>query len=327
MALQNQCPICGARINFLIKRRDKYQYYYCRNCTLILSNPIPSNEELSKFYKNYSFRKPKNKKEFEIKRKEISSDTEKIVQDIKEYIKSPAPTLLDYGGGTGFYSNAFALNGFQVTLVDVNKSACDYAVKKFNTFKVLHKDLEKIQTENKFDVIFINQVIEHQNNLKKFLSTVKKLLQKDGLVILTTPNQGCKEFYFRPLWLYYYLKLTNKNLIPLKSFLVFLKKPWIACDPPRHIFAFNEKSLKFLLRENQFEVLKIFTEYSTENHYSGKQQNIKQINNMKDILKIPFNIFTYLGLFLLKLVDKERRYGSNLVVFATLRDGKAQKIL
>lgn len=315
------CPICGVRLSLLVERIDEYSYCYCKACGLIMSDPIPTTKQLEVFYENYFFRKPLDKECFEAKKREIYLDVEKITRDVKEYTKTVNKTLLDYGGGTGFYSKAFSEHGFNVTFFDFDKKVCEYTRQHFpNSFEIISSNLPDELVNRRFDVVFCNHVVEHLCDINAFLRGIRGVLNSEGLAIFCTVNQNNKEFYFRPIWVYYYLRKTIKSIINLRNLFVFFKKPWIACDPPRHNLAFNPQNLTLCLEKNGFSVLRIFTEYSTESYYSGRQHGISKVTNLKEMLRFFYGLLVHLGVFFLKFLDKRRLWGDNLVVFARPSD-------
>src|SRR5262249_58247376 len=93
------------------------------------------------------------------------------------------------------------------------------------------------------------------------------LLAPGGLAIITTPNQQCKEFFFRPHWFRAYLGMSRLGL--LRSLVCFLRRPWICCDPPRHLHAFNRGSLQRLLENAGLEVYACFSESFLRQYYSA----------------------------------------------------------
>lgn len=52
------CQLCKGKVKLLINRIDKYDYYYCTNCSLILSKPLPSDKEIKEFYEQRFIDKP-----------------------------------------------------------------------------------------------------------------------------------------------------------------------------------------------------------------------------------------------------------------------------
>lgn len=55
-------------------------------------------------------------------------------------------------------------------------------------FDVMCADVEQMELGRKFDVIIAGELIEHLDNSGLFLQTVKRHLEEDGIIILTTPN-------------------------------------------------------------------------------------------------------------------------------------------
>ena len=320
--LNEFCPICNNKLKFLIKRKDEYSYYYCNNCKLITSLPKPTDDEIINYYKGFLYNKPKDNA-FTQKSKLILKDVGKIVNDISEFKKINAELkLLDFGGGLGFYSYAFSKFNFDVTVSDIDEQSCDYAKAKFkNKFKIIRADPMEFNFKDKFDVIFCNQVIEHCKDINLFLDIMKKILKPDGLLIITTPNQRCKEFFFRPLWLLSYIYVTS-GFLP-KRILKFIEMPWICCDPPRHIHSFNDESISTLLKNKGFKILSIFTEYSIFQYYSLKMHSNFKLNCFK---KIILDVYPQIGIRMLKFIDKNNEWGNNLVVYAKIKRSENYEI-
>jgi 2-polyprenyl-3-methyl-5-hydroxy-6-metoxy-1,4-benzoquinol methylase len=302
-----------------IPRIDEYTYLICMNCNLVSCYPFPGNEELNNFYKGFLFNKPSTASKSMIKRNEIKQDVEKIIEHLrmKNDIKIPKDfKVLDYGGGIGFYSYAFTKLGYEVTLVDKDEEALNYAKKKFpNIYQI--KNLDDLDPfTDKYDLIYCNQVIEHVTDPDQFLKSLKTLLNYKGTIILTTPNQMSKEYLVRFDWLIeYLLKTSGLNVLKfIKSFLEFIKTPWICCDPPRHLFSFNLENFQILLHRNNFIIIDIFTEISTEQVFSKKKYKHNYYpTSIKSYIRNTYNILIRSGLKILKKLDNKRRYGNNLV--------------
>ncbi|MFC1745389.1 methyltransferase domain-containing protein [Candidatus Riflebacteria bacterium] len=64
-------------------------------------------------------------------------------------------------------------------------------IKKFAElgFKnIIHGNAEDFDLEEKFEVIYAGELIEHLDNVGLFLQTCKKHMHRDSILILTTPN-------------------------------------------------------------------------------------------------------------------------------------------
>lgn len=99
--------------------------------------------------------------------------------------------ILDAGCGTGYGSNLLASKG-RVIGIDSNNEAIRFAKKNYkDKVNFLLSDITKLQFQNEeFDCICLFEVIEHLTNPRKFLSEMKRVLRKEGLFILSSPNKS-----------------------------------------------------------------------------------------------------------------------------------------
>jgi len=82
-----------------------------------------------------------------------------------------------------------------------------------------------------FDVITMWHVLEHIPNLMDYLDSLKRLLKKDGCLIIAVPNyQSYDADYY--------------------------KEFWAAYDVPRHLWHFSQKSIQHILASKNFKVHK-----------------------------------------------------------------------
>ena len=276
---------------------------------------MPTQDELAAFYDGFLFGQP-DINEFSAVFAKVGGDVERILADVRRITGLQGTVrLLDWGGGTGFYANAFALAGLTVTMIDIDPQSCDYAAEKFGRrFEIINADPITYDGSDQFDIVFCNQVIEHYAEPRLFVSKLRGLLTPSGIAIITTPNQQCKEFWFRPHWLFHYLSVARFSL-PI-ALIKFLRVPWACCDPPRHVHAFCAHSLRTLLELEGFEVLSCFSESILDQYYStGRVPLNWKIRRWRGILRVAFDAVCRIGLRLLDTVDTRRRWGSNLVVY------------
>ena len=102
--------------------------------------------------------------------------------------------ILDVGCGGGIICEPLARLGAKVTGIDFapnNIKAAKIHSKK-NKLKInyIYKDIEKSKLDEKFDVILMFEVLEHLDNWKKTIKNIKKNLNKDGIVIISTINRN-----------------------------------------------------------------------------------------------------------------------------------------
>ncbi|MEX2059962.1 MAG: class I SAM-dependent methyltransferase [Nitrosopumilaceae archaeon] len=101
-------------------------------------------------------------------------------------------TVLDLGCGAGRLSLYASKYAKSVTGIDYIDSAVDYAKNFANLCNI--KNVEFFTGDNdqflerKYDVILISEVLQHVNNPLKILQRCKKLLNKNGWVIVSVPS-------------------------------------------------------------------------------------------------------------------------------------------
>lgn len=108
-----------------------------------------------------------------------------------QFVKSKI--VLDVACGTG-YGSAFLIDqrAKKVTGVDISKEAIEYcnANYKRNGLEFKIDDCTKMHFENgSFDVVVSFETIEHIEKTGLFLSEVKRVLKKNGLFVVSTPNK------------------------------------------------------------------------------------------------------------------------------------------
>ena len=164
-----------------------------------------------------------------------------------ELVSGSGRSFLDVGVGAGYFSNEAKIRGFDVTGIDISKTATDYAHKKFK-IKTVCTDLLNFKTKEKFDVILLNHVLEHITDLKPFLSAIKTLLATDGVVLIACPN---------------YQSLMR---------LIFGKR-WYGLQPTQHVWQFTPGTLSLYLKSQNFKIIKIIPS-SLDYNPPGKIKNL-----------------------------------------------------
>jgi len=102
--------------------------------------------------------------------------------------------ILDVGCGGGIICEPLARLGAKVTGVDFApnniKAAKIHSKKNGLKIQYIHKDIEKSKLDEKFDLILMFEVLEHLDNWKKLIKNIKKNLNKDGIIIISTINRN-----------------------------------------------------------------------------------------------------------------------------------------
>ncbi len=193
---------------------EEFKLYYNKELDLLFTKPIPIN--LEKYYESDDYISHTDSRK---------SLIDKIYQYVKNYslkqklklinsFNLKNKELLDIGAGTGDFINICKNNGWNVTGVEPSKKANEIASTKG---LVLKKELNEIEGEQ-YDVITMWHVLEHIPNLETYILKLKKLLKKDGVLIVAVPNY----------------KSFDAN---------HYKQFWAAYDVPRHLWHFSKTAI------------------------------------------------------------------------------------
>jgi 2-polyprenyl-3-methyl-5-hydroxy-6-metoxy-1,4-benzoquinol methylase len=223
IATKNECWVCSSvsldiikpsNINSTVKSESfaitdssygvTSELSQCRNCNFIQSTDL---SDVLAFYQNLE------DPSYEANRKERLLQAKKIITTIKKQ-KSDG-RLLDIGAGSGILVQAAQEMGFSAQGVEPS----EWLQKKATELN-LPVELGTFPNDacnGPYDVITIIDVIEHVNNPLTLLQEAYKVLKKDGIIVVITPDVGSiaakllqyKWWHFRIAHIGYF---TKKNL-------------------------------------------------------------------------------------------------------------------
>ena len=281
MILYKKCPYCNSSdlIGWAIdcsRKGPHISRVKCKKCDLIFANPMADNNELSKYYSNYS-----NTKKYEgYNLKSVAKQNFKRIDKLSKneifkeakYISyfNNNGNFLDIGSGLGLGLAYAQKLGFKLYATEFDQNAIDFINTNFDADCFLG-DLKNAKYPNNFfDLIHVSHVIEHVTDLDEFITEIKRVLKKGGFVCIGTPDSSS--------FLY---KLYN-NLM----FLNF-KVPKII-DGIEHTFIFSNKLLSNFAHKYNFKIVEHYSEgmgESISNLFSYK------INIFKKLKRLIQNFF------------------------------------
>lgn len=88
--------------------------------------------------------------------------------------------VLDYGGGIGRLAHTLKSEGYRTDYYEKSRPAQRLARKHFG--------IAQAKLNKKYDIIILVDVIEHFHNPERNVEELKKLLKKDGVIYVETPN-------------------------------------------------------------------------------------------------------------------------------------------
>ncbi|WP_169391288.1 class I SAM-dependent methyltransferase [Stappia stellulata] len=230
VTLETECRICAGKNRRVVSgvgRGSKpLTTVICTGCGLVHSHPIPTKEELDRFY-TVDYRKA-YKSTYEPKLKHTYRYAPGAYQRVAEIARHASPEqtrFLDIGSGSGEFLYMARKAGFKVTGIEPNTGYADY------TRRVLGLPVQNCTYETAaldpdgYDIINLNHVLEHLPDPLASLRVINSLLRESGLLSVAVPD----------------IQHTNHA-------------PWTRFHFA-HIYNFNHETLKAMLLKAGFEII------------------------------------------------------------------------
>jgi 2-polyprenyl-3-methyl-5-hydroxy-6-metoxy-1,4-benzoquinol methylase len=220
------CPVCGSdnirhdytAVTTTRSDEKRWQFSRCDSCPHGFLNPQPTWGELEPYYSpDYPPYDPFHSA--------LASDDEVVAEarrrgEFRHVTITEGQRVLDVGAGAGFFLRIAVRLGAVATGVEPSPVAAERARQKgLKVFTGTVEMFAQAHSDQAFDLITANHVLEHTPDPVETLAAMKKLLGRGGGVIwISVPNADC---YFCPK----------------------LKGSWHSADLPRHLMQFSSASL------------------------------------------------------------------------------------
>ncbi len=229
------CNLCNNNETTYLFTKYGYKHVRCNSCGLIYVNPRLKNskENLDSFYGSDEGDGGLIKKLFHraysAKRQKIFCAELKKMERYRELNR-----ILDIGCSFGGFLYAAKNLGWNAKGIETVYNAGKYGKELYN-LDIFFGTLEEAKLEPaSFDVIRLNNIIEHIPFPSEFIVNVNKLLRKGGLLSLSTPNYDS-----------YSVSICGKE--------------WIYFDGRHHIVFFTPATLEKILDKNGFTTVLLNT--------------------------------------------------------------------
>lgn len=118
---------------------------------------------------------------------------------LTKYVPEDA-NVLDFGCGVGYGTRMLAAKSSHATGLDIDSKALEWARTYYGEDNIEYIHSETLGDElpaNSFDLITCLEVIEHVDQLtqRKLLTSLKRLIKDNGMVVLSTPNPAITAQY------------------------------------------------------------------------------------------------------------------------------------
>lgn len=179
---RKKCPLCkNKNILFIFKKRGG-TYFICKNCELIFLNPVFTDKNLIKYYKNLHDAQSK----VTLKEKKFYSRIYLSgIQMINKFAKKK-DYAFDIGCSNGLFLDLLKKHGWNNTHgQELNKKEAEVAKKNH---KIFSEEISSMKDYGIYNLATLWDVIEHIKDGENFLKQIHKLLNKKGYLFIQTPN-------------------------------------------------------------------------------------------------------------------------------------------
>tara|TARA_Y100000816_G_C25965747_1_gene503935 strand:- start:153 stop:881 length:729 start_codon:yes stop_codon:yes gene_type:complete len=119
-------------------------------------------------------------------------------------------SILDIGCGGGLLSEPLARLGANVVGIDASKNNISVAKHHLSKSKLkiqyYNASPENFSYKEKFDVILNMEIVEHVDDVEKFINISSKFLNNNGIMFVATLNQTLKSYLFAIIGAEYILR-------------------------------------------------------------------------------------------------------------------------
>lgn len=229
----DECPLCGfsSHSNHLIvddhsHSQESFAIVKCQKCSFLYTNPRPDMNSIGSYYESDDY----------ISHTDNSNNLTNVIYKIARRFtmnwkkgliekRSPEKKMLDYGCGTGDLLAHMKQYKWEVTGIEPSEHARSKAEEKgLTVYPELSKDLK-----DKFHIITAWHVVEHVHDLLETIRALRKLLHKDGKLMLAVPNSASYDAEHYEAY-------------------------WAGYDVPRHLYHFTPDTFKTLASKTKLKL-------------------------------------------------------------------------
>jgi SAM-dependent methyltransferase len=217
-----------------VARRQTHAIIDCETCGFKHALPLPDPRELERAYREdyYASEKPT----FLAHAGEDQAWAQLAQTDRLEIFESLLPPdrrrLLDIGCGPGFFLQTALWRGWLASGIEPSRQAAAHARGLGAPVTEGFFNADSAATLGQFDVVHLNNVLEHVPDPAHLVGLARDLLEPGGVICVNVPND------FSPL------QIAARNAANIDDW-------WVA--PPHHLNYFDFESLSALLAGQGFE--------------------------------------------------------------------------
>lgn len=217
------CAVCGRADDEALFDKDGFAIVRCRGCGLVYVNPRLTPAALAALYEGQEISPAAYYVRTE--RQDELSFAQRL--ELIERFRPPG-TLLDLGCGPGIFSGVARSRGWRTVGLDINPQSVAHCRER-GLETICDVFPSAALADRRFDVIVMNDFIEHLTDPAAALEAAKGLLAPDGVLFITTPDVG--------------------SLMARMT-----KARWLHLKPNEHLVYFDRRTIDLLLARTGYRI-------------------------------------------------------------------------
>lgn len=232
-----RCNLCAADDSVTVARKFDLTVVRCHQCSLVYTNPRPSLDFIWGRYSREYFEQ-EYLPGWGVHAGQVNSEALyrrylPILVELRPYRQTN--WLLDVGAGAGLFLHVAQRDGWQVQGVEIASGGVEFARARLGLDVIQGCMTESNLPDQRYDVVTLQETIEHLLDPIADLREVYRVLRPGGLVSLTTPNFNSLAY-----------KLIGRE--------------WSVLSPGEHLFYFTPQTLHAMLERAGFVNITVHTD-------------------------------------------------------------------
>ena len=186
------CPYCGTAANEPhCIRPDGLTVRECGRCSAFFVSPAPTEAQLSSFYANYDkahrLESPATPAELRALYRDQGPLHDFRVRELSSMMAFEHKRVLDVGFGRAHFMWSLQALGAEVHGIELDDAAIAIA-RALGMTNVRKATIDECAGDRPYDLIVLNDVVEHPLDPMKLLRACASLLAPGGVILIWTPN-------------------------------------------------------------------------------------------------------------------------------------------
>ncbi|MTB50992.1 methyltransferase domain-containing protein [Lewinella sp. W8] len=210
--------------------KEVFELWRCGRCDFLFTQDPPSPESAGRYYQSEDYISHSDNQRGIVNQLYHRARDFMLAQKFRLVDRlATGKRLLDYGTGTGYFTDFMVRQGYQAEGIEIDEGARQYGIQRFGISVHAPQYLFDGYEKDHFDVITLWHVLEHLYDPQRYLRRFHEILDDRGILIVAVPNH------------------TSKDAQAYGAH-------WAAYDVPRHLWHFSPTTMATIMEQTGFRI-------------------------------------------------------------------------